>query len=162
VAKFLPDGTLDTTFGGGDGIATRSATNTGGQHGGLAASEGRLYLGGGTGRIQVVRFGGDGGSVPDYAHPGTNFGSAGGAFGACLRTSSNATATWTPGPGLSCAGDGAHWNGIPRTTVAAGAEVATAATATSNAQVVLRFGVAASTTARGSYSAPISFEVVAP
>lgn len=162
VAKFLPDGSLDPAYGGGDGITTRTATSAGSQHGGLAASEGRVYLGGGAGRIQVLRFGGDGGPIPDYVNPTTNFASAGGAFGACLRTSSTATNTWTPAPGANCAGDGSHWNGVPRTSSAAGAEIATAGSSVMTATATLRFGVAASLTAKGAFRAPITFEVVSP
>lgn len=162
-ACFLANGTLDPSFGGGDGIADFSATSVESIYGGIAEHDGRIYVGGGdVNRLVAVRLGADTSTIPDYVHPGTNFTSGGGAFGACLRARTNATATWTLAPLGSCDGSGSHWNGIARTTTAANTEIATAASGVTNAVADLRFGVRSAATARGSYEAPITFEVLAP
>ena len=159
---FNADGSLDTGFGSG-GFATFNATDVESLEGGMWSHDGALYLGGGdNNRLLTIRMGGDTQTVPDYSHPGTNFASAGGAFGACLRTSANATATWPVAPGNACTGDGAHWKGIPATTAIAGTEIATAAIGVLDAEATLRFGARTAATARGSFLAPMTFEVVAP
>ena len=157
---FNADGSLDTSFGSG-GYAIFNATENESVDAGMWSRDGALYMGAGeNNRLVTVRMGGDTQSIPDYSHPGTTFASAGGAFGACLRQTSNATATWPVAPGHACTGDGTHWRGIPATTAGAGTEIATAAAGQLAAQASLRFGARSSATAKGSFLAPVTFEVV--
>jgi uncharacterized delta-60 repeat protein len=160
---FDADGTLDEDFGGGDGYVPFIAGSYNSYLGGFDWHDGKLYVGGGSGGTLVtIRAGSDTTTMPDYVHATTTFASASGAFGACLRASTNATATWTSAPLGDCTGDGTHWNGIPRTTAYPGTEIATAAAGQMDAHALLRFGVRAPTAAKGAYVAPLQFEVVAP
>lgn len=162
IGCFLPDGSFDPTFGSSGLVEFAGPTGIESAGGGLAGANGRIYAGGGSGDLTIMALGSDAQTIPDYAHPGTNFASAGGAFGACLRTSASATPTWPTAPGLDCSADGAHWRGIARLGTDATAEIATAAAAVTTATASLRFGARAGGTAKGSFLAPLTFEVLAP
>ena len=99
--------------------------------------------------------------VPDY---GTGTWAAQPVFGACLRSTTNATGVWTAAPGSTCnAADGTHWRGIAALQGDAGARVATATTGETNASASIRFGFAPGAgLPAGSYAAPLVFEAIAP
>jgi hypothetical protein len=158
---FLATGVLDTSFNG-TGFVKLTATNVESGGGGFAMANGRIYLGGGLGDWTIATIGSDAQSIPDYVNPTTNFASAGGAFGVCLRDVANATATWNVAPANNCAGDGNWWNGVPAYAAAAPAQVATGASTVTTAQAKLRFGARPGGTAKGAFVAPIFVEVIAP
>lgn len=105
------------------------------------------------------------GTIADYGG-GVNFASSS-AFGACLRTapgSGTDGSTWTADADADCAdGDADTWHPIPALSSDPAAKVVHALTPTTTAQANLRFGVkTASTQPPGLYSAPMTFEVLAP
>lgn len=94
-------------------------------------------------------------TILDYGEPGGSWGGTS-MFGACLKTSTNTTDTWTPGAcGTS---DGAWWNGVGTSPD----QISTAA-AGASAQVGLHFGLKTPAGASmGSYSSSLTVEVIAP
>jgi hypothetical protein len=97
------------------------------------------------------------GTVLDYGESGSANWTGTSMFGACLKSSSNTTNTWTQN--ASCPQTtGAYWNDIPTT-----ADQIATATIGITGSVDLNFGFKADTNQTGgSYNAPITFEVVTP
>ncbi|MCW2921320.1 MAG: hypothetical protein JWL76_1194 [Thermoleophilia bacterium] len=94
-------------------------------------------------------------SIPSYDGGAASWTSAP-MFGACLRATTAASATWTPH--ISCpTTNGVYWKGVAPTT----SQIASKSGAGSS--VDLRFGVhVGNTTGPGAYVAPLEFVVMAP
>jgi uncharacterized delta-60 repeat protein len=166
-ARLRSDGTLDTSFGGGDGRITMPGVTDGGAlhltpmgDGQVAVSIGRGSSATGTeqGKLYVEALAAP--ALNDYG--GANlWANANNLFGACLHGVGGVgvTATWTPDATCGTT-DGAWWHAVP----AAATTIATAGTGgVTNATASVRFGLKASMTATpANYLADITFSVVAP
>lgn len=168
VIRVLADGTLDTGFGASGVLRIALAPGTGVdgfrpvtrllEDGALGIGN-QCASGGPTGTDSCAARVAPGASitqfqpgVADWATPATSM------FGACLRATTSATATWTSTG--SCPTDDAssNWNAIP------GAPAQIAATATgATGTAHLRFGMALhAAQPAGSLIAPLEFSVVSP
>ncbi|MCW2923211.1 MAG: putative mannose-sensitive agglutinin biosis protein MshQ [Thermoleophilia bacterium] len=98
--------------------------------------------------------------VPDYQPGVADWGAGRNAFGACLNSANaSATPTWTADTTAGCTATNTDpWRSIPASS-ASGA-VADSAWLATNATVDLRFGTHNSSLSAGSYSAPITIEVI--
>jgi uncharacterized delta-60 repeat protein len=99
--------------------------------------------------------------IPDYADASADWNDGSGAFGICLASAGTATATW-PSTGTCPQSDGTNWRSVPRRSLdATSTAVSRPAAGTSTA--TFRFGLRVPSTQKaGRYTAPVSFEVVAP
>lgn len=136
-----------TSFSTGDCVVTWS-TNA-------STSMLRVFQTDGTGAAMTS----GGNSFPDYVDGATDWDQGSGAFGSCLRAvGATSAAGWVLDAGCTPV-DGSHWNAIPATPTT----VSRAASADSAGEARLRFGIrAGATQPAGSYSAGVTFEVVAP
>jgi photosystem II stability/assembly factor-like uncharacterized protein len=103
-------------------------------------------------------------AIADYAFGSTDFSGAASTFGACLEsTVGTASVSWgLAGAGNCTAANLALWRGIPVDRAAPTALLATTATGTTGS-ADLRFGMkAGSGQQAAAYSAPVTFEVLAP
>lgn len=168
--RFLADGSLDTTYGNGDGSA--GPFDLGGtdiaQSAHLLPDDRLLLAGnGGTGTDHVaVRL--DSAGMQHFAPPAADWDSPApgdGFFGACLRAVSGSGVTGDWPMNATCAStDGTHWRGVPATVGDPAAKVATSSTSgTTGAIASLRFAVRArGAQPPGAYVAPLTFQVLAP
>ncbi|MCB0880259.1 MAG: hypothetical protein KDC46_14900 [Thermoleophilia bacterium] len=157
------DGTFDTSFGT-SGTWTQPSATTDYQYRGklMMDRDGRLVA---LADQTIYRF--ETQTIPDYASGTADWSSAGGGFGACLRSVGGGGGTdgttWAVDGGADClATNGDTWMPIVADASTAGSKVArrtTPGTATAS----LRFGLRAPDFATpGTYVAPIQFDVLAP
>jgi uncharacterized delta-60 repeat protein len=167
VARVRSDGTLDTSFGGGDGRITMPGVTDGGPLHLVPIGDGQVAMAiargnSGTSTEQKKLYVEALSNTPLADYGGANvWANTNDLFAACLHgvTGSGVTASWTPDAtcGLT---DGAWWRAVPATP----STIATSNTpGTTNGTASLRFGIKTpSSFAAGSYSADITFSVLAP
>jgi hypothetical protein len=99
-------------------------------------------------------------SIPDYDETNSDWDDGSGMFGACLRAKgATTTAGWTL-DATCAASDGSHWHAIPATSADVDSRIAGS---DSTGEARLLFGIRAdSGQAAGTYSAGITFEIIAP
>ncbi len=172
VALLDPAGSLDTTFGGGDGVATVTVTSPAIGFGVTQDPFERLLLlgvdqdiGFGKGTALVARVGG-GTAVDDYDTGGgidwdTTTTSL---FGVCLDDIGAGTSpVWAVDADTCTASTADPWQSIPASAGASSQVATTTGTGVVGASVGLRFGMhAALDMEPGRYYAPIAITVVAP
>jgi len=167
VIRLTSAGALDPTFGSaGVSLLPFGASNAYGQV--MAyANDGALvvagYRTGAKDDFALARLTGP--PVANYAGSSADWSAGSNMFGACLRavSGSGVAGTWTVN--ATCpATTGTHWNAIPTTSASAGSKIAASPTSGVNgATASLRFGFrTASNQPPGAYTAPMTFEVVAP
>jgi hypothetical protein len=100
------------------------------------------------------------GTIPQYVNGATDWDAGSGFFGACLRNvGAGAVDDWTTTGACNANDDDLNWYGIPTAMT----KVAHAPTDNAAATATFNFGVKVSTTqSPGTYTAPITFEVLAP
>jgi uncharacterized delta-60 repeat protein len=179
VAKLTPSGAIDQTYSSTGVAELVDATGTNGADttaSSLMLPDGEIVVAGTTANgaagndIVAVKF--DSVGVDPYKDDGTADWDTVGSldlFGACLRDAANGAtvggSTWGEDPDGDCAdGDSDPWKPIVATAGLAGAKVAESTTiGDGDATAHLRFGFRAEASqARGTYYAPVTFEVIAP
>lgn len=175
LVRYNANGALDATFDADGRVTTAVAPGTGADYAiaiavqadGKIVTAGYCDMGGATGIDACLTSYDSAGTMQqyedtdadvdvdddaDWATVGTSH------LAACLRATTNAAATWTPG--VTCpASRGAFWNPIPITAT----ELATTASTVTNGAAHLRFGLrTALNQPFGDYIAPITFTVTAP
>ncbi|MCW2925337.1 MAG: uncharacterized protein JWM98_2741 [Thermoleophilia bacterium] len=156
VLRLTSAGALDPDFDTDGRMAVNAGANDGvGRP--LLGPDGRLVLVGSDSEPVVIVLLGT--QYADYA--GT-WAAAGSRFGACLETLSAGVPTWSvAGAGNCTTAVTANWKGIA--TSSAGPSALVASTTSGTATASLRFGAqVALAQTRGSYVAPLEFEVLAP
>ena len=178
MARFLPNGSLDTTFGAPNGYvnlpwigALANYPNA------MDVRDGALYVtahhdGGPTHDLLVVKWGAP--KVDDYVDDGSaDWDTAGSIdlFAACLRSTGDGAfsggTAWTPGPPTTCpAADRAYGHAVPSASPRANVAYTTApdvAGGATDPYANLRFGFRTrSDQPAGLYVAPLTFDVIAP
>lgn len=176
-----PDGQRDTRLRGGTPLgsfgAVDIAAGNDNSFGMAIGVDGNLYMSASTstnnGDVSVIKF--DAAQIADYVDDTTaDWDTAGNLnlFGACLAGvaggASSGGGSWvvdTFGTAGDCAADDSEpWNAIDDDGLGASAKVAeSTGSGTTNAQALIRFGLRTrSDEPPGLYSAPITFEAVAP
>lgn len=168
LARVRPNGVLDPGFGAA-GLVTYTHAGATSElfNDAVAGPDGRIYASGradiaGLGEVLVNRYAGAE-LIADYALGISDMDDGPSTFGACLRSVSSATADWSVSATCPTT-DGAHWNPIAASRMAAGALVAHTTVAEPAATASIRFGVRTPALAAGQtvYQAPITIEVVDP
>jgi uncharacterized delta-60 repeat protein len=163
ILRYRTDGSLDPSFGGGDGIVTVARATVDYLEAIGQLSDGRLAA---MGRCNVAATGydfcttvfDDGGAVSQYVGTTTDWDTPDTSlFAACLQALSGGTPVWSVS--ATCPDtDGAWWNAVPPSAT----NVATTL-APGNLNATLRFGVRTrASQPPGTYLAPITISVIAP
>lgn len=161
VYRYRSDGTLDTAFSGdGKDLLALSAGDDAARAV-VSGEDGRLLV---TGKSQAESLGFvvyDTERVADWVAATTDWSVGTNMFGACLSSSTNVTADWTPAAGCPL-GTPAAWRRVVPTAATTGSRIATSVAGAAGS-VNLRFGMRmGSSQPPGQYVAPIVFEAVAP
>ncbi len=156
LARLSANGQLDVSFDTDGKLVINGGAGSEGLGRPAIGPDGRIVVAGGVnGDTLVVSLIGT--QYTDFAGTWT-----GSRFGACLETLSGGTNTWPVAGSNNCViATPANWRGVAAQSGDASAIVAQTATGTATA--AFRFGLQVDTAqSPGTYSAPLSFEVVAP
>lgn len=162
VLRLNPDGSFDAGFGNRPGTPRTTAFAGGGNVKQiLETADGRVMLVGTNGAdglaAQLSTL-----AVPQFAPGSDDWDQGAGAFGACLRAVTDATASWSMN-GSCSASDVDPWRAILPIPDSSSVIARTSAAGTLGASARLRFGMRVpSNQAPGSYEAPLEFTVIAP
>jgi uncharacterized delta-60 repeat protein len=169
VGRARADGTPDTTFSGdGELVIDQVAGSADLAEFVLPGTDGGMLALGrsGANRTFLTRLSGV--AIADFVFNSNDFNQGtSGAFGMCIHdagATTTPTAPWTEaGTGNCTATLESNWRGIPDSSADAAAQVAAADPNVAAATIGFRFGVRTEIgTSKGTYEAPITFQVLAP